>query len=65
MRQKFVSQEEMQHVMNGFHKFYDYMISMGRVEPKEIKNFIEPYFENTAYRDGLYNSNGGGVLKIS
>ena len=51
MRQQFVETTKIQHIIDGLNNFYSHMINTGIVDADEMKNFMEPYFIESGYRD--------------
>ena len=51
MRQQFVDKEDIQHVIDGLNKLYEHMVNTNTVDADDIKNFMEPYFEEAGYRE--------------
>ena len=51
MRQQFVQEDDMQHVITGIKEFYKHMLSNSRVDASEMKEYMEPYFTQAGYRE--------------
>ena len=51
MRQQFVDKENIQHLIDGLNKLYEHMVNTNTVDADDIKNFMEPYFEEAGYRE--------------
>ena len=52
LKDQFAKQEEIQHIIDGFEKLYNYMLESGKINIEDIKTFIEPYFVASGYRVG-------------
>ena len=51
MRQQFVQEDDMQHVITGIKEFYKHMLSNSRVDASEMKEYMERYFRQAGYRE--------------
>ena len=65
MRQDFVDDEQIQIIIEAFNQLYDQMISNNYVDAEQIKNFLEPVFKNTCYRDNIKSKYKNNILVIN
>ena len=63
MREKFVEKSQIRYIIEGINKLYEHMINNARVDAAEMKDFMEPYFNEAGYRDGLNDSKIKGKNK--
>ena len=63
MRPTFVARNNIEQVIDGFRRYYEHMIQVQQFNAVEMKNFMEPIFEHTGYRQYHTENNlGGGWL---
>ncbi|MBR1730775.1 MAG: glycosyltransferase family 9 protein, partial [Selenomonadaceae bacterium] len=64
MLKKFVTDDQIQNVIDGLNKIYDQMKIKNKFSALEIKNFMESYFEKSGYREKNKSSKNNNILVI-